>query len=162
MQMHLTDKKKGGDEKATSANTYPFLLMIFFWTVLRRQEELWAYFFTCFRSGEIFSKKYRKTLFSDYDCLDNMWESHQSSVTWKATQIFIIPWHDTNEIRFEVPNASSFIIVVSVSLFMWAVPILTVPGRCVQMRQSWLRRRMVRSAPVLGSRRVWWVESGLD
>ena len=30
----------------------PFLLMIFFWTVLRRQEELWAHVFTCFRSGE--------------------------------------------------------------------------------------------------------------
>ena len=59
-------------EKATSANTVPFLRMIFFWTVLRRQEELWAHFFTCFRSGEKFSKKYRKTWFSDYDYLDNM------------------------------------------------------------------------------------------
>ena len=43
-----------------------------------------------------------------------------SSVTWNATQIFIIPWHDTNEIWFEVHNASSFIIAMSV--FMWTVP----------------------------------------
>ena len=40
----LTDKKKVGTKISIRANMVPFLLIIFFLIVLRRQEELWALF----------------------------------------------------------------------------------------------------------------------